>query len=380
MGFEFEFLRDFLHYLTHYTAFNVITLGQIIMMIFAVVLIYLAISKEYEPFVLLPIGIACLLSNVPLGHLSEVGGLFYLIRKYLIDTEILPIIVFICVGAMTDFGPLLSRPLPSFIMAAAAQLGIFITLILCLAVGYPPKEAAAIGIIGSADGPTTVYTCAKLAPEILGPVAASCYLYMAMVPIIQPPIVYALTTKKERATYMPPKIREVSKIERILFPVFCLLIGCLLVPHATPLIGAIAIGNLFRESGVVDRLAKAAENELLNISTILLGLGIGGTLTAEEFLKPEVLLIFVFGIVGFAGGTVGGLILGKIFYIASRGKINPIIGIAGVSAVPMTARVSQYLASKDNPRNFILMHAMGPNIGGVIASAIAAGYLISIFG
>ncbi|MGP3667015.1 MAG: sodium ion-translocating decarboxylase subunit beta [Candidatus Bathyarchaeota archaeon] len=380
MGFEIGFLHEFFKYITTYTAFNVITLGQIIMMVFAITLIYLAVAKEYEPFVLLPIGIGCLLSNVPLGHLPEVGGLFYLIRKYLIDTEILPVIVFICIGAMTDFGPLLSRPLPSFIMAAGAQLGIFITLILCLVVGYTPREAAAIGIIGSADGPTTIFTCAKLAPELLGPVAASCYLYMAMVPIIQPPIVYALTTKKERATYMPPKIREVSKIERILFPVFCLLIGCLLVPHATPLIGAIAIGNLLRESGVVDRLAKAAENELLNIATILLGLGVGGSLTAEVFLKPEVLLVFVFGVVGFAGGTVGGLLLGKLLYIASNGKVNPIIGIAGVSAVPMTARVSQYLASKDNPSNFVLMHAMGPNIGGVIASAIAAGYLISVFG
>lgn len=381
MEFEAGFLFEiFLKYVTTHTAFSVIDFGDTVMIIFALTLIYLAISKKYEPFILLPIGISCLLSNVPLGHLSEVGGFFYMIRKYLIDTEVLPLVIFMCIGAMTDFGPLLSRPLPSFIMASGAQFGIFITLFLCLLVGYAPKEAASIAIIGSADGPTTIYTCTKLAPHLLGPVAACAYMYMAMVPIIQPPIVYALTTKKERTTYMPPKIREVSKIERILFPVFCLVVGCLLVPHATPLIGAIAIGNLLRESGVVDRLARGLENEMLNIATIFLGLGVGGSLTSESFLKPEALLVFAFGITGFAGGTVGGLLLGKLLYLLSKGKINPIIGAAGVSAVPMSARVSQHLASKENPSNFILMHAMGPNVGGVISSAIVAGFLISVLG
>jgi len=373
-----EFLTEFLEYLTT-TGYANITIGQVIMIVFALVLLYLGIAKKFEPLLLVPIGFACALANVPFGHLSDAGGLFNIIRVYLIDTEVLPILIFIGIGAMTDFGPLIAQPVHAFLIGAAAQIGVFIVFLACLATGYLPAEAAGIGIIGTADGPTIIYANARLAPHLLAPVAVAGYLYMAMVPLIQPPIVHALTTKKERGTYMPPEIRKVSKLEKVLFPILCVVVASMLVPAATPLIGAIAVGNLFRESGVTARLARASENELMNICTILIGLGVGGTLTAEVFLKPAPLLIFALGIVGFVGGTIGGLLMGKLFYYISKGNYNPVIGIAGVSAVPMTARVSQRLVQKANPRCHILMHAMGPNIAGVIASALIAGYFITIF-
>ncbi|MEM3737617.1 MAG: sodium ion-translocating decarboxylase subunit beta [Candidatus Bathyarchaeia archaeon] len=371
------FLEEILAFLTT-TGYANLTVGHVIMIAFALALIYLGVAKKYEPLLLVPIGFGCALANVPLGGMSDTHGLLYNIRHFLIDTEVLPILIFIGVGAMTDFGPMLARPLHALLLGAAGQLGIFLVFLACLLIGYTPAEAAGIGIIGSADGPTIIYANTKLAPHLLGPVAASGYLYMAMVPIIQPPLVYALTTAKERAAYMPPMIRKVSKLEKIIFTIVLVVVASMLVPAATPLIGAIAVGNLFRESGVTERLARTSENELMNICTILVGLGVGGTLTAEVFLKPPVLLIFALGVAGFAGGTVGGLLLGKLFYVISKGKYNPVIGVASVSAVPMTARVSQVIVSKANSRCYVLMHAMGPNIAGVIASALVAGYFITL--
>ncbi|MCQ5376958.1 MAG: sodium ion-translocating decarboxylase subunit beta [Candidatus Methanomethylicia archaeon] len=340
------------------------------------VLMYLAIKKEYEPLLLLPIGFGALLANLPLSGITEVGGFLFYIYKYLLETGIIPLLIFIGIGAMTDFGALISSP-KSFLLGAAAQLGIFMAIILAVLFGFSINEAGAIGIIGSADGPTTVYTASKLAPWLLGPVAVAAYSYMSLVPIIQPPVIKALTTKKERMVRMPPALREVSKREKLLFPIITTLVACLLVPSASPLIGSLMVGNLLRESGVTERLSKAAQNELINVSTILLGLGVGGTMAAEKFLTISTLTILGLGAFSFATATAGGVLLGKLFYVLTKGKFNPMIGAAGVSAVPMSARVVQKIAAKEDPENFLLMHAMGPNVAGVIGSAIVAGILLS---
>lgn len=353
-----------------------ITLGNIVMIAVALVLIYLAIKKEYEPLLLIPIGFGALLANIPLSGIAELGGFLYYIHHYLLETGIIPILIFIGIGAMTDFGPLLSSP-KSFILGAAAQIGIFLAIMIAFSMGFSVKEAGAIGIIGSADGPTTVYTAAKLAPHLLGPVAVAAYSYMSLVPIIQPPVIRALTTKKERAARMPPLLREVSRREKLLFPIITTVVACLLVPTSTPLIGALMVGNLFRESGVTERLSKAAQNELINLSTILLGLGVGGTMRAESFLTLSTIMIIGIGAFAFATATAGGVLMGKLFYLITRGNFNPMIGAAGVSAVPMSARVVQKMAAKEDPENFLLMHAMGPNVAGVIGSAIVAGIIIS---
>ncbi|RWX73711.1 MAG: Oxaloacetate decarboxylase beta chain [Candidatus Methanosuratincola subterraneus] len=370
-----EVLAKILEFLAS-SGYSNLTLGNLVMMGVALLLIYLAVKKEYEPLLLLPIGFGALLANLPLSGISGPGGFLFYIHEYLLNTGIIPILIFIGIGAMTDFGPLISSP-KSFILGAAAQIGIFLALFSAMALGFSTSEAGAIGIIGSADGPTTIYTASKLAPQLLGPVAVAAYSYMSLVPVIQPPVIRLLTTKKERSVRMPPILREVSKREKILFPVITTIVACLLVPTAAPLIGSLMAGNLLRESGVTDRLSKAAQNELINLSTILLGLGVGGTMEAGAFLNYSTLLIIALGAFAFATATAGGVLFGKLFYVITKGKYNPMIGAAGVSAVPMSARVVQRMASKEDPENFLLMHAMGPNVAGVIGSAIVAGIIIS---
>jgi len=356
-------------------------------------LIYLAIVKKFEPLLLLPIAFGMLLTNLPGaemyhselfsgGHVhwkefSEMAGLLdYL---YLgVKLGIYPCLIFLGIGAMTDFGPLIANP-KSLLLGAAAQLGIFITFYGCRFIGFTSKIASSIGIIGGADGPTAIYVSSLLAPEYLGPIAVAAYSYMALVPFIQPPIMRLLTTKKERQITMTG-LRSVSKTEKILFPIVVTVFVSLLVPSATPLIGCLMLGNLMRESGVVERIAKAAQNELMNIVTIFLGISVGATATADSFLNWKTIAILAMGIVAFSFGTAGGVILAKFMNLFLKNKINPLIGSAGVSAVPMAARVSQTVGQKENPSNFLLMHAMGPNVAGVIGSAIAAGVLIALFG
>ena len=358
----------------------------------ACVLLYLAIVKKFEPLLLLPIAFGMLLTNLPMaemyhtalfegGHVdwqnfqSTAGLLDYL---YLgVKLGIYPPLIFLGVGAMTDFGPLIANP-KSLLMGAAAQLGIFLALILALLVGFAPNIAASIGIIGGADGPTAIYVTSKLAPEYLGPIAVAAYTYMALVPVIQPPIMKLCTTKEERSIKME-QLRHVSKKEKIIFPIAVTIFVSLLVPAAAPLVGMLMLGNLMRESGVVDRLSNTAQNELMNIVTIFLGVSVGATTQGATFLSPDTLLIIALGVIAFGFGTFGGVMLGKLMCKLSGGKINPLIGSAGVSAVPMAARVSQKVGQAENPSNFLLMHAMGPNVAGVIGSAVAAGVLLSLF-
>ncbi|NLC69415.1 MAG: sodium ion-translocating decarboxylase subunit beta [Clostridiaceae bacterium] len=352
---------------------------QYLMILIACFLIYLAVVKKYEPLLLLPISFGMLLANLPLGNLSshDEGGLIYYLYQG-VKLGIYPPLIFLGIGAMTDFGPLIAYP-KSLLLGAAAQLGIFVTFIGAMLLGFTPRQAGAIGIIGGADGPTAIFTATKLAPELLGPIAIAAYSYMALVPIIQPPIMKLLTTKKERSVVMT-LLRPVSKVEKIVFPILVTVVVSLLVPGAAPLIGMLMLGNLLRESGVVERLNKTAQNELINIVTIFLGVSVGATATAERFLNPQTIGIIILGLVAFSFGTVGGVLLGKVMYWATGGKVNPLIGSAGVSAVPMAARVSQKVGQEENPGNFLLMHAMGPNVAGVIGSAVAAGILISILG
>ncbi len=385
---------------------------NIVMIAIGCLLIYLAIKKEYEPLLLLPIAFGVILANLPLAGLmnpasselipiasatdtelakypimeiagekfvnvTESGGLLYYLYQG-VKLGIYPPLIFLGVGAMTDFGPLIANP-KSFLLGAAAQLGIFFTFIGAMLLGFPGAVAASIGIIGGADGPTAIYVTSKLAPDYLGPIAVAAYLYMALVPIIQPPIMKALTTKKERSVVMT-QLRPVSKTEKILFPIIVTIIVSLLLPSAAPLVGMLMLGNLFRESGVVSRLSSTAQNELMNIVVIFLGLTVGATANGEIFLSLETIEIILLGVVAFAVGTAGGVLLGKVMYVVTGGKVNPLIGAAGVSAVPMAARVAQKVGQKENPSNFLLMHAMGPNVAGVIGSAVAAGVLISIFG
>ncbi|HBS94002.1 MAG TPA: glutaconyl-CoA decarboxylase subunit beta, partial [Firmicutes bacterium] len=358
------------------TGFACATPGQVLMIAVSLFLIYLAIVKKYEPLLLLPISFGMLLANIPGANLmagpegGQPGGLLYYL--YLgVKNGIYPPLIFLGVGASTDFGPLIANP-KTLLLGAAAQFGIFLTFLGAILLGFPILQAAAIGIIGGADGPTAIYLTTRLAPELLGPIAIAAYSYMALVPIIQPPIMKALTTKKERRIVMAQQ-RPVSKKENILFPIIVTILTGLLLPSAVPLIGMLMLGNLFRESGVVERLSKTAQNELTNIIVIFLGTTVGATASAEIFLRLETLKIILLGLIAFSIGTAAGVLFGKLMCWLTKGKINPLIGSAGVSAVPMAARVSQEVGAQENPNNFLLMHAMGPNVAGVIGSAIAAG-------
>lgn len=365
------------------TGYYNITLYEGIMVVIAFVLLYLGIVKKYEPLLMVPIAFGMLMVNLPLGGLLEVpgdgqiGGLLYYISQG-VELGIFPPLIFLGIGAMTDFGPLIANPV-TLLLGAAAQLGIFITFLGALYLNFTPAQAGSIGIIGGADGPTAIFLTSKLAPELLGSVAIAAYSYMALVPIIQPPIMKLLTTKREREVVME-QLRPVSKTEKIIFPIVVLVITGMLVPSAMPLLGMLMFGNLLRECGVTKRLSDAAQNELNNIVVIFLGVAVGAKATAEYFLTVDTILIIMLGLAAFAVGTAGGVLMGKLLYAVSGGKINPLIGSAGVSAVPMAARVSQTVGKEANPRNYLLMHAMGPNVAGVIGSAVAAGILLSLLG
>jgi len=354
--------------------------GQGLMLLVGILLIYLAIVKKFEPLLLLPIGFGAILSNIPGANLAVDGGILHLFYMVGIESGAFPLIIFMGVGALTDFGPLLANP-KTLILGAAAQFGIFATLLGAVGLSalgifdFTLKQAAAIGIIGGADGPTSIYVASILAPELLGAIAVASYSYMALVPLIQPPIMRAMTTEKERQIKMV-QLREVSKTEKIIFPIILLLLVALLLPAAAPLLGMFAFGNLMKESGVVNRLSDTTQNALINIVTIFLGLAVGSKLMAEKFLQLDTLGILVLGLVAFAIGTTCGLLMAKLMNIFSKNKVNPLIGSAGVSAVPMAARVSNKVGLESDPHNFLLMHAMGPNVAGVIGSAIAAGIMI----
>ncbi len=375
-------LQDFLNS----TSFSVITWKDLVMISIGCLLLYLAIVRGYEPLLLIPIGFGAVLVNIPLAGMLDEGGLL----KYFyfgVESGIFPPLIFLGIGAMTDFGPLLSKP-QTFLLGAAAQFGIFGTLLGAKAIGLIPgaeslelaftfKEASSIAIIGGADGPTAIYLTSKLAPHLLGPIAVAAYSYMALVPFIQPPIIKALTSKKDRMIVMSD-VKEVSKTVKVIFPIATCIIASLCIPAATPLLGMLMIGNLFRECGVVDRLSKTAQNELINIVTIFLGLSVGSKMSAAYFLTPKTLMIIGLGLIAFSMGTAAGVLLGQLMKVLSKGKINPMIGAAGVSAVPMAARVVQKVGQQANPKNFLLMNAMGPNVAGVIGSAVAAGVLLSL--
>ena len=356
----------------------------LIMLCISFVLVYLAIVKQFEPLLLLPIAFGMLLANLPFTGLTEepasageTGGLFYYL--YLgVKKGVYPSLIFLGVGAMTDFGPLIARP-SSLLMGAGSQFGIAVAFVVASALGFTPQEAAGIGIIGGADGPTDIYLATKLAPHLLAAIAIAAYSYMALIPMIQPPIMRLLTTEKERAINMT-HMRPVSKTEKICFPIIVTVLCVLALPSVAPLIGMLMLGNLFRESGVSARLSDTAQNALINIVTIFLGTTVGATAAGPLFLKPDTLKIVALGLIAFAFSTVGGLIIGKIMCVATGGKINPLIGSAGVSAVPMAARVSQIEGQKASPQNYLLMFAMGHNVAGVIGSAVAAGILLSLFG
>ena len=356
-----------------------LTLGHVVMMIVGSILIYLAIARKYEPALLLPIGLGAILTNIPATGMTEEGGLFAVLYEMGIANELFPLLIFIGIGAMTDFGPLLGNPITIF-LGAAAQFGIFGTLLAATLMGFDIKEAASIGIIGSADGPTSIYVSARLAPHLLGPIAVAAYSYMSLVPIIQPPIMKLMTTREERLIKMPYTSRPVSRLTRILFPIVTTLICGLMVPMATPLIGMLMFGNLMRECGVVDRLSKGAQNELVNIVTILLGLTIGSTMIAESFLNVRTIMIVVMGLLAFSLDTAAGLLLGKIMCVLSGKRINPLIGASGISAFPMSARVVQRMGNEEDFSNFLLMHAMGSNTAGQIASVMAGGVVLALLG
>jgi len=342
--------------------------------------IFLAIKKQYEPLLLLPIGFGILAVNLPLAPLmtQEPKGLLYIFYHYGLEWEVIPCLIFLGLGAMTDFGPVIANP-KTLLLGAAAQLGVYVAFFMAILLGFTIPEACSIGIIGGADGPTTIYTTVHLAPHLLGATAIAAYSYMSLVPIIQPPIMKLLTTKKERQIVMR-QLRPVSKTERILFPIVMMLISCLLLPASAPLMVMFMLGNLFRESGVVQRLSDAAQNELMNIVTIFLGISVGATMSADSFLRPQTLMIYGLGLVAFIFSTAGGVLFAKLMNLFLKEKINPLIGSAGVSAVPMAARVSQKLALEENPRNYLIMHAMGPNVAGVIGTLMAAGFFIAMVG
>ncbi|NMP38427.1 MAG: sodium ion-translocating decarboxylase subunit beta [Clostridiales bacterium] len=378
------------------SGFAAMTLQQGIMLVVSFVLFYFAIVKKYEPLLLLPIAFGMMLANLPLaGLMADPAGLMDATQKVAgahwyddgvlrliyagVKSSIFPCLIFMGVGAMTDFGPLLANP-SSLLLGAAAQLGIYCAFFVCMITGvFTPQEAASIAIIGGADGPTAIFLTGRLAPDLLGPIAVAAYSYMALIPLIQPPIMRALTTKKEREVRMD-QLRKVSKAEKIIFPIAVTVMCVLLLPSVAPLLGMFMLGNLFRESGVTERLSDTAQNALTNIVTIMLGVTVGATANGEVFLQLKTLLIVGIGLVAFAFSTVGGVLFGKLMYLVTGGRVNPLIGSAGVSAVPMAARVSQVEGRKANPTNFLLMHAMGPNVAGVIGSAVAAGFLLLMFG
>ena len=348
-----------------------------VMILVSLVLIYLAIARQFEPLLLLPIAFGVLLANLPMTGLMDEGGLLYYLYQG-VKLGIYPSLIFMGIGAMTDFGPLIARP-SSLFLGAGAQFGIAVAFVIAIALGFRPNEAASIAIIGGADGPTAIFLTTRLAPELLPAIAIAAYSYMALIPMIQPPIMRALTTKKEREIVME-QLRPVSKLEKVCFPVIVTVLCVLLLPSVAPLIGMLMLGNLFKESGVVERLSDTAQHALINIVTIFLGVTVGATARAETFLRPETLKIVLLGLLAFIFSTVGGLLLGKLMCYLSKGKINPLIGSAGVSAVPMAARISQIEGQKANPTNYLLMHAIGPNVAGVIGSAVAAGVLLALFG
>ncbi|HJC47485.1 MAG TPA: sodium ion-translocating decarboxylase subunit beta [Candidatus Lachnoclostridium pullistercoris] len=380
-----EYIANTFGNLLQQTAFVNLTWGNFIMIAVAFLFLYLAIKKGFEPLLLVPIAFGMLLVNIypdimlaPEDSANGVGGLlhyFYVLDEW----SIFPSLIFMGVGAMTDFGPLIANP-KSFLMGAAAQLGIYVAYFLAIFMGFNDKAAAAISIIGGADGPTSIFLCGKLGQkEYMGPIAVAAYSYMSLVPIIQPPIMKLLTTEKERKIKME-QLRPVSKLEKILFPIIVTVVVCLILPTTAPLVGMLMLGNLFRESGVVKQLTETASNALMYIVVIMLGTSVGATTSAEAFLKMDTIKIVILGLVAFAFGTAGGVLLGKLMCKLSGGKINPLIGSAGVSAVPMAARVSQKVGSEADPTNFLLMHAMGPNVAGVIGTAVAAGTFMAIFG
>jgi len=358
------------------SGFAALTWQNIAMILVSFILLYLAIVKKFEPLLLLPISFGMFLVNLPLAGLMDEGGVIN-IMSYGVKSNLFPCLVFMGVGAMTDFSPLIANPI-SLVLGAAAQLGIYVAFIFATQIGFTPAEAAAIGIIGGADGPTSIYIANNLAPHLLAPIAVAAYSYMALIPLIQPPIMKALTTKKERAVKMG-QLRKVSKTEKIVFPIAVVLFTSLLLPSVAPLLGLLMLGNLFKESGVVQRLSDTAQNAMINIITIMLGLSVGAKADGSTFLDVSTLKIIAMGLAAFCFSTAGGVLLGKLLYLITGGKINPLIGSAGVSAVPMAARVSQTVGAKENPTNFLLMHAMGPNVAGVIGSAVAAGFFMMIF-
>ncbi|MCC8073629.1 MAG: sodium ion-translocating decarboxylase subunit beta [Clostridiales bacterium] len=373
-----------------------------VMLLVSFFFLWLGIKKGFEPLLMIPIAFGMLLANIPGANLAvqyhDMQGFIDLVAGRMVDEAtgavctpglldflyfgvkagIYPPLIFLGIGAMTDFAPLIANP-SSFILGAAAQFGIFFTYVGAILLGFQPNEAGSIAIIGGADGPTAIFVTSQLAPELLGTIAVAAYSYMALVPVIQPPVMRALTTKKERSVVMG-NLRPVSKLEKILFPIMVTVIVSLLLPDAASLVGMLMLGNLLKESGRTERIAKAAQNELMNIVTILLGLSVGATTSASSFLNTSTILIVVLGLVAFVFGTASGVIFGKIMYLVTKGKVNPLIGSAGVSAVPMAARVSQKVGQKENPSNYLLMHAMGPNVSGVIGSAVAAGILLTLLG
>ena len=369
------------------------TWGNAVMLVVACVLMYLAIAKDFEPILLLPIAFGCFLVNIPAAK----GSFFSINPEYvrdltgtikptalldffyfLVKSEILPPLIFLGIGAMTDFGPLLANPV-SLLLGASAQFGVFVAMVVAKLLQFSIGQAGAIGIIGGADGPTAIYTATKLAPELLGPIAVAAYTYMSLVPLIQPPIMRLLSTHEMRSTVME-QLRPVGKLERILFPIVTTFVIAILLPPVGPLVGMLMLGNLLRESGVVERLSNTAANELINICTLFLAVAVGASMNATSFLNLKTLYIIGLGVIAFGFSTVGGMLLGDLMWVLSGHKINPLIGSAGVSAVPMAARVSQRVGQKDNPANFLLMHAMGPNVAGVIGTAVAAGIMISLLG
>ena len=361
------------------TGFSYLEAGDILMILVACIMLYLAIWKKFEPLLLLPIGFGCLLANIPMSTMAntDAGGLLNFFYQG-VTHEVLPPLIFLGVGALTDFGPLLANP-TTLLLGAAAQIGVYITLIGAVLLGFNMHEASAIGIIGGADGPTSIFIASKLAPHLLAPIAVAAYSYMALVPLIQPPIMKLLTTEKERKIKMA-QLKPISQTVKIIFPVVVTIVCCLMLPGVTPLLGMLMLGNLFRESGVTARLHETSETHLINIVTILLALAVGSSMTAESFLRLETLKIIVLGLLAFCIATAGGVLFGKLMCKMTGGRVNPLIGSAGVSAVPMAARVSQKVGAETDSSNFLLMHAMGPNVAGVIGSAVAAGVFISLFG
>ena len=358
------------------SGFSALTGGHVIMICVGLLLLYMAIAKGFEPLLLSPIAFGCILANIPKNGFEEPGVMSVIM--YGIHHEVFPPLIFLGVGAMTDFGPLLANP-KTLLLGAAAQGGVFVALLGAMLLGFTVQEAAAIGIIGGADGPTSIYLAAKMAPQLLGAIAVAAYSYMSLVPLIQPPIMKLFTTEADRKIVMQ-QLRPVSRFEKVAFPIMCTIVISLLLPSVTALIGMLMLGNLFKEAGCLDRLSDTAQNALMNTVTIMLATGTGLTMSADAFLNYQTILIIILGLVAFIGGTAAGVIFGKLMCIVDGGKTNPLIGSAGVSAVPMAARVSQVVGQKANPSNFLLMHAMGPNVAGVIGTAVAAGTMLAMIG